>query len=123
MKDILCSEPLLQYPNFKRGFIGTCDASLTGIVSVLSQSPLGHDLPVNCACRVLTKAERNYSTIERQLTAIFWGCKQFSQYIRGRKFTVVTDNNPLTLIFKMNDPSSRIMRLILKLQVFDYTII
>lgn len=123
LKDILCSEPLLQYPDFKKGFIVTCDASSTGLGSVLSQGPLGHDLPVAYASRVLTKAERNYSTIERELTAIVWGCKQFRPYIWGRKFTIVTDHKPLTWIFKMNDPSSRIMRLKLKLQEFDYTIV
>jgi hypothetical protein len=46
LKDILCSEQLRQYPDFKNGFIVTCDASLTGIGSILSQGPLGHDLPV-----------------------------------------------------------------------------
>jgi hypothetical protein len=123
LKDILCSEPLLQYPDFKKGFIVTCDASSAGIGSILSQGPLGHDLPVAYARRVLTKAERNYSTIERELTAIVWGCKQFRQYIWGRKFTIVTDHKPLTWIYKMNDPISRIRRLKLKLQEFDYTIV
>jgi hypothetical protein len=123
LKDILCSEPLLQYPDFKKGFIVTCDASSTGIGSILSQGPLGHDLPVSYASRVLTKPERNYSTIEREMTAIVWGCKQFRQYIWGRKFTIVTDHKPLTWVFKMNDPSSRLMRLKLKLQEFDYTIV
>jgi hypothetical protein len=36
---------------------------------------------------------------------------------------IVTDHKPLTWIFKMNDPSSRILRLKLKLQEFDYTIV
>jgi hypothetical protein len=63
LKDILCSEPLLQYPDYKKGFIVTCDASSTGIESILSQGPLDHDLSVAYASRVLTKAERNHSTI------------------------------------------------------------
>jgi hypothetical protein len=119
----LCSEPLLQYPDFKKGFIVTCDASSTGIGSILSQGQIVHGLPVAYANRVLIKAEKNYSTIERELLAIVWGCKQFRQYIWGRKFTIVTDHKPLTWIFKMNDPSSSIMRLKLKLQEFDYTIV
>ena len=123
MKDILCSRPLLQYPDYKKGFIVTCDASSTGIGSVLSQGPLGYDLPVAYASRVLTKSERNYSTIERELTTIVWGCKQYRQFIWGRAFTIVTDHKPITGIFKTNDPNSRIMRLKLKLQEFDYTIV
>jgi hypothetical protein len=69
------------------------------------------------------KAERNYSTIERELKAVTWACEQFRQYIWGRKFTIVTDHKPFTWLFKMNNPSSCIMRMKLKLQEFDYTIV
>ena len=62
------------------------------------------------------KAERSYYTTKRELTSIVLGCKQFRQYIWGRKFTTVTDHKLLTWIFKMNDPSSWKMRLKLKLQ-------
>jgi hypothetical protein len=118
LKNISCNQPLLQYPVFEKEFIVTCDASADGIGSVLSQGIIRKDLP----SRVLTKAEINYSTTERELTAIVWACRQFRPYIWGRKFTIVTDHKPLTWIFKMNDPNSRIMRLKLKLAEFDYTI-
>jgi hypothetical protein len=81
LKDILCSEPLLQYPDFRNGFIVTCDASSTGIGSVLSRGSIGYDLHVAYASRVLTKPEKNYSVIEREVIAIVWRCKQFRQYI------------------------------------------
>jgi hypothetical protein len=123
LKNILCSEPLLQYPDFEKEFIVTCDASSDGIGGVLSQGIIGKDLPIAYASRVLTTPEKNYSTIERELTAIVWTCKQFRQYIWGRKFTIVTDHKPLTWMFRMNDPSSRIMRLKLKLAEFEYTVV
>jgi transposase InsO family protein len=123
LKDILCNEPLLQYPDFKKEFIVTCDASSNEIGCVLSQGTIGKDLPVAYASRVLTTPEKNYSTIERELTAIVWACRQFRPYIWGRKFTIVTDHKPLTWIFRMNDPSSIIMRMKLKLEEFDYTIV
>jgi len=104
LKDILYSEPLLQYSDFKKGFTVTCDANSAGMGSVLSQGPLGHDLPVACVSRVVTKVERNYSAIEKELTTIVWGSKQFRQYIWARKFTNLTDHRPLTWTFKMNDP-------------------
>jgi hypothetical protein len=37
LKNILCNQPLLQYPDFEKEFIVTCDASADGIGSVLSQ--------------------------------------------------------------------------------------
>ena len=106
----------------KKGFIVTCDAIWTGIGSILSQGPLGYDLAFAYASRVVTKTERIYSPIQRELTALVWICKQLRQCIWGRKFEIVTDHKPLTWIFKMNDTSSRIMRLKLKLQEFDYTV-
>jgi hypothetical protein len=65
LKDILCSEPLLQYPDFKKEFFVTCDAISTGLRSILNQGPLCHILPLAYASRELAKAERIYSTIEK----------------------------------------------------------
>jgi hypothetical protein len=45
------------------------------------------------------------------------------KYIWDRKFTIVTDHKPLIWFFKMNDVSSHMVRLKLKLQEFDYTIV
>jgi hypothetical protein len=104
-------------------FIFASDASADGIRCVLSQSKIEKDLPIAYASRVLTKAEKYYSTIERELAAIVWSCKQFRPYVWGRKFTVVTDHKRLTCVFKMNGPSSRIMRLKLKVQEFEYVIV
>lgn len=43
----------------------------------LSQVPLDNDLSVAYASRVMTKAERAYSTIERELAAIIWVTSNF----------------------------------------------
>ena len=40
----------------------------------------------------------------------------------GRNFTIVTDHKPLTWMFSVNDPSSRLLRWRLLLEEFDYTI-
>jgi hypothetical protein len=63
LKDIRCNEPLLQYPDFEKEFIATCDASSNGIGSMLNQGTIGKDLPVAYASRVLTTREKNYSAI------------------------------------------------------------
>jgi hypothetical protein len=65
----------------------------------------------------------NYSTYERELTAIVWACRQFRPYLWGRKFTVITDHQPLIWAHKMSDHSSRITRLKLKLAEFEYNIV
>jgi hypothetical protein len=69
----------------------------------------------------LNPAEQNYSTIERELTAIVWACKHFKPYLLGRHFTIVTDHKPLTWMFSVKDPSSRLLRWRLLLK-YDYSI-
>jgi len=70
LKKILTTEPLLQYPDFTRTFNLTCDASNYAIGCVLSQGPIGVDLPIAYASRTLNRAELNYNTTEKELCAI-----------------------------------------------------
>jgi hypothetical protein len=118
----LTEEPLLQYPDFTKPFVLTTDASNEAVGAILSQGPIGQDLPVAYASRTLSHAEKNYSTTE-ELLAIVWGCRQYRQYLFGRTFTIVTDHQPLTWVFNVKDPSSRLLRWRLKLEEFDYRIV
>ena len=123
IKKLLTEEPLLQYPDFTKPFVLTTDASNEALGAVLSQVPMGQDLPVAYASRTLLNAEKNYSTREKELLAIIWSCKQYRQYLFGRKFTIVTDHKPLTWVFSVKDPSSRLLRWRLKLEEYDYHIV
>jgi hypothetical protein len=79
LKELLTTEPLLQYPDFKKPFVLTTDASNEAIGAVLSQGPIGKDPPIAYACRTLNNAEKNYPTVEKELLAIMWGCKYIKQ--------------------------------------------
>ena len=104
LKQKLTSKPILQYPNFSEQFILTTDASNDGAGAVLSQGEIGKDLPVAFASRSFNKAERNYSTVERELAAIVWGMKYFRPYLYGKPFKVVSDHKPLKWIMNVKDP-------------------
>jgi hypothetical protein len=58
LKQLLISQPLLQYPDFTRPFILTTDASNDALGAILSQGDIGRDLPVAYASRTLNKAEK-----------------------------------------------------------------
>jgi len=77
LKQKLISQPILQYPDFSREFILITDASNDGAGAVLSQGQIGKDLPIAYMSRSFNKAERNYSTVEKELAAIVWGIKHF----------------------------------------------
>ena len=81
LKQKLLSQPILQYPDFSKEFILTTDASNEGTGAVLSQGPIGKDLPIGYASIRFNKAEQNYSTLEKELAAIVWGIKHFWPYL------------------------------------------
>lgn len=123
LKTLLCEQPILQYPDFSKPFILTTDASNTAIGGVLSQGTIGQDLPIAYVSRVLNSAETNYSTIEKELLAIIYCTHHFRPYLYGHKFFLVTDHQPLVWLYKVKDPTSRLMRWRLKLDEYNYEII
>jgi len=123
LKQKLVSQPILQYPDYSREFILTTDASNDGAGAVLSQGHVGKDLPVAYASRSFNKAEKNYSTVEKELAAIVWGIKHFRPYLYGRKFKIVSDHKPLTWIMSVKDPGSRLLRWRIQLEEYDYEIV
>lgn len=117
-KNLITNSPILQYPDFNKPFTLTTDASDIAIGSVLSQNAK----PVAFYSRTLNSAERNYSTIEKELLAIVASTKFFRPYLFGQKFKVETDHNPLVWLNSLKTPNSRLIRWKIKLDEFEYTI-
>ncbi|KAL4084015.1 hypothetical protein QTP88_029331 [Uroleucon formosanum] len=111
-----------EYPDFTRPFNLTCDARNYAIGCVLSQGPIGKDLPIAYASRTLNKAEINYNTTEKELASIVWGVKTFRPYLFGQQFNIITDHRALVWLFNLKDPGSRLTRWRLKLEEHQYTI-
>lgn len=123
LKQKLTEDITLKYPDFDKQFILTTDASSYGIGAVLSQlDDNGFEKPILFLSRQLNKAEKNYSTTEQECLAIVWAVKNCRHYLLGRKFIIKTDHQPLTWLFNVNDPGSRLVRWRLKLEEYDYEI-
>ena len=122
-KKLLTDEPILQYPDFDKPFNITTDASNVAIGAVLSQGPIGRDLPIAYTSRTLNDSETNYSTIEKELLAVVYAVKYFRPYVYGKKFTIITDHKPLQWLFSIKDPHGKLMRWRLKLSEYDYDIV
>ena len=123
LRDALCSQPILQYPDFTRPFLVTTDASGYAIGGILSQGTVGSDLPIAYTSRLLNNAEKNYSTIEKELLAIVYCVGHFRPYLYGQKFTLITDHKPLVWLHSVKDPTSRLVRWRLKLAEYEYEVV
>ena len=92
------------------------DASrLHGLGFVLMQHREDKTAVIQCGSRSLSPAEKNYSTLELELTAIVWAIQKCNFFLKGiEKFEVVTDHRPLIGIFTKPMPqidNARITRL------------
>ena len=92
----------MAYPDFSKAFILHTDASKDGLGAVLYQNQEGVMRVIAYASRALSPAEKKYHlhTGKREFLALKWAVTdQFRDYLYySPKFTVFTDNNPLTYI-------------------------
>ena len=103
LKLALTSAPVLTYPNYEKPFLLETDASLKVLGAVLLQeNDDGNMCIISYASHTLKPYERsmhNYSSAKLELLALKWSvCEKFRDYLIGSKFTVLTDNNPLTYV-------------------------
>lgn len=123
LKEAVCQDVTLQLFDPNKEIYLKCDASPVGIGAVLEQD----NRPVLFISKTLSSAERNYAQIEREALGLVWAVKRLHKYLFGRKFFLITDNEPLKFIFNPTKAiptvaAARIQRWALFLMSYDFVI-
>ena len=120
LKAELKDNTTLQYFDPQKEIVIECDASQKGLGACLLQD----GKPVNFSSRSLIDAETRYCNLEREMLAVAWAVNHYRQYVYGQKFKVLSDHSPLQQIIKkdIRDTTTRLQRLLLRCQGFDFTI-
>ncbi|GFW78890.1 retrovirus-related Pol polyprotein from transposon 17.6 [Trichonephila clavipes] len=119
LKNNLTTPPVLKQADGTKPYIIRTDASNYALGAVLLQGEGSDEHPIEYASRLLTPAERNYSTTEREALAVVWALKKFRGYIEGTEITVASDHQPLKWLLNLKSPTGRLARWALEIQSFN----
>jgi hypothetical protein len=129
IRAMLCSRPLLAYPDFDLPFEIHVDASGVGVSAILCQrhtitNAKGKQVKVERVVSYASKALRGpqlkYSQYERKGYALVWGCEVYRHLVIGSSLPIVvyTDNEAITWLSKQSKPN-RLMRWMIQLEEFN----
>lgn len=96
LKEKLASAPTLVHPNWDKKFHVHIDAfgiSLGVVLAQLGDTSVDH--PVYFSNRMLSMAERNYTTTEREALTMVYSLQKFRHYLLGGKFKFFMDHSTL----------------------------
>lgn len=122
LRNTLISHPILRHPDFTKEFIVHVDASQFACGAVLSQTFENGDQPIMYISKTFKKGELNKPIIEKELLAIHFAITTLRPYLYGIHFTVKTDHKPLIYMYNLKNPASKLTRIRLELEEYDFTI-
>ena len=103
MKLFLTTEPIVRAPNWQLPFEVMCDANDFAIGAVLGQRNDGKPYVIYYASKTLNEAQRNYTTIKKELLAVVFGLDKFRAYLVGSFIVVFTDHSTLKYLLTKQD--------------------
>ena len=123
LRNCLTQAPILARIQKDQPLILTTDASNTHVGGVLSQNQDdGITRPLGYFSKKLNHTEGRYSATDKEALGVLLACRNFHHYLWGTKFTIITDHQPLTSIFKRKTKSARMNRWILEMREYNYEI-
>ncbi|XP_062006012.1 uncharacterized protein LOC133723212 [Rosa rugosa] len=104
---------------YRRMPFGLCN---TPVGAVLGQRNDKRPHAIYYASRTLNDAQLNYSTTEKEFSAVVFALEKFRSYLLGTKVTIFSDHAALKYLLSKKEAKPRLIRWILLLQEFDVEI-
>ena len=106
IKELLCTAPILAFPDFARPFVLHVDGSKErGFGAALYQrDEEGHERPILYISKRLIEAEKKYHPTELETGALVWALTKLPQYTDGNTITVHVDHQAIKQSFADQGP-------------------
>ena len=88
----------------------------------MSQLHGGEERVLAYASRKLSRAEKNYCVMRRELLAVVVYLKQFKQYLHGQKVILRTDHAALRWLLNFKNPEGQLARWLEVISEYDLAI-
>ncbi|XP_062715667.1 uncharacterized protein K02A2.6-like [Aedes albopictus] len=100
VKELVQSDDCLAHYSAELPLLLATDASPYGVGAVLSHVyPDGTERPIQFASQTFSRVQQKYMQVDKEAYAVIFGVKKFFQYLYGRRFTLLTDNQAISKIF------------------------
>jgi hypothetical protein len=114
LKELISGDLVLDFYDMTAPLQVIVDASPVGLGAVMVQLKSEGPRVVKYISKALTEVEKRYSQTEKEALAIVWACEKLHLYLYGREFYLITDHQPLEIIYgPRSRPSARIERWVL----------
>ena len=122
LKTYLTTAPIVRAPNWQLPFEVMCDVSDLAIGAVLGQREGGKPYVVYYANKTLNEAQRNYTTIEKELLAVVYALDKFRAYLVRFDIIIFTDHSALKYLLTKHNAKARLIIWVFLLQEFNLQI-
>ena len=111
LKDVLCSDTVLAYPDPSKPYKLYTDASDYAVGAILTQTDEnGLERVIQYVSSTLRGAQINYAVIEKEAYAVVYALEKLRPYLFGADFVIYTDHKPLKSLFLKEVRNTRIQR-------------
>ena len=95
---------------------------MPAVEAVLGQRAEGKPYVVYYASKTLNEAQRNYTTIEKELLVVVYALDKFRAYFIGSDIILFTDHSALKYLLTKQNAKAMLIRWVLLLQEFNLQI-